>query len=76
MLGFWWVDPLHSMLLLWNECGEDFTVFCYRISSGALVIVHQHAIDAAPQSLRMPRKRAACSTGFASSSTNFTTSRE
>src|SRR5579885_1927318 len=33
------IDPVHSMLLLWNECGEDPFIFCYRIGVGACMLV-------------------------------------
>ena len=29
-----WLAPANMLVLLWQECGENPAVFCYRISVG------------------------------------------
>ena len=43
-----WTGPLGSLGLLWYECREDLSLFCYRISCDALTTVHSRALEFAP----------------------------
>lgn len=74
--GAWWIDPLHSTLLLWNECGEDLMIFCYRISCGAFVLVYKRAANSTRRPARAPRTKSDCSIPSASFFTASTTLRE
>lgn len=74
--GAWWIDPLHSTLLLWNECGEDPMIFCYRISCGAFVLAYRRAANSARLPARTPRTKSDCSISSASFFTASTTLRE
>jgi hypothetical protein len=57
----WWLIHFHSLFLLWHECGEEFAVFCYRISEGVLVSVGQHAVVAIQKRRGEPGTGPACS---------------
>ena len=76
ILGAWWIDPLHSALLVWNECGEDFSIFCYRISRGAFVLAYRRAANSTRMPARRPRTKSDCSTLSVSLYTASTTLRE
>ena len=67
----WWVYSFHSAILLWNECGEDPFIFCYRISQGAFVVVYRRTAARLPS--RPLRTKPDCSTPSASLSTTYTT---
>src|ERR1700753_3715616 len=60
-----WTGPFGSLGLLWYECREDLSLFCYRISCDALTIVHSRALEFAPISQALSqfsqRKSEACS---------------
>lgn len=72
----WWIDPLHSTLLLWNECGEDLPIFCYRISHGAFVLAYKRAANSTRMPARPLRTKSDCSIPSASFFTASTTLRE
>lgn len=74
--GAWWVDPLHATLLLWNECREDLLIFCYRIGSGAFVLVYRRAANTTRRPARTPRTTSDCSIPSVSFFTASTTLRE
>jgi hypothetical protein len=65
-LSSWmWNGPFSSLGLLWYECREDLSLFCYRISCDALAVVHSRALEFAPFSQALStlrqRKSEACS---------------
>lgn len=72
----WWIDPYHSILLLWNECGEDPFIFCYRISQGAFVVVRERANASAQLAFSPLRTKRDCSTSSANFSIASTTLKE
>ena len=48
-LNSWiWAGPFGSLGLLWYECREDLSLFCYRIGCGALTEVRSRALEFAP----------------------------
>lgn len=65
-LNSWvWAGPFGSLGLLWYECREDLSLFCYRIGCGALTEVRSRALEFAPISQALStlsqRKPEACS---------------
>jgi hypothetical protein len=58
---YWWISPFHSLLLLWHQCGEDLGVFCYRITEGAFVRVHERAVVTIQTRRRAPGTGPTCS---------------
>jgi hypothetical protein len=60
-----WKELCQSMGLLWHECGQDFSLFCYRIGYSAVTLMHSRAVELAPVSLGLGkisiRKPHACS---------------
>ena len=42
-----WLAPAGELVLLWHECGQDGTVFCYRITRGAAIWVRSRAAELA-----------------------------
>ena len=49
-------------LLLWHECGEDISIFCYRIGWGTLASVRSRAlVPLAAYSRNFVRMRRPCS---------------
>jgi hypothetical protein len=60
-----WKELCHSMGLLWHECGQDFSLFCYRIGYSAVTLIRSRAVELAPVSLGLARisirKTHACS---------------
>ena len=72
----WYSEPVQSLLLLWHQCGDDFAIFCYRITEGALVTVHQRAIVPLQMRRVAPGKRSSCSSPSGTSSISSTTLRD
>jgi hypothetical protein len=73
------VAAVMTSIVLWNECGEDFGVFCYRIGLGAFATLRSRTLVPVPvstQTLTIARNRAACSNRSAISSTRFMTSKD
>jgi hypothetical protein len=68
------------LLVLWQECGENPALFCYRIGVGAFATARSRALVPVPAwraSFRRPlRTRFACSNPSATCSTRFTTSKD
>ena len=65
-LNSWmWTGPFGSLGLLWYECREDLSLFCYRIGCGALTEFRSRALEFAPVSQALStlsqRKSEACS---------------
>jgi len=67
---YWWIAPVHSLLLLWHQCGEDLGVFCYRITEGAFIRVHERALVTIQTRRGAPGTRPFCSNSSTSSSIN------
>lgn len=65
------------MLVLWQECGENPALFCYRIGVGAFATVRSRALAPVPawraDSGRPVRTRIACSNPSATCSTSSST---
>ena len=65
------------LLVLWQECGENPALFCYRIGVGAFSSVRTRGLVLVPAwrpNLRRPlRNRVACSNPSATCSTSSST---
>lgn len=70
-----WLAPANMLILLWQECGENPAVFCYRISMGAYVTAKSRGFVKLPALQIRQRFSAACSNSSASFSTESTTSK-
>lgn len=58
---------LAFLLVLWQECGENLALFCYRMGLGAFFTVRSRALAGLPvaqSTLRDLRNSAACSNRF------------
>jgi hypothetical protein len=68
---------LLAMGILWQECGQDLGIFCYRIGCGALTAAHSRALALAPVSQAVLRTSArkidACSKPSFTFSARYTT---
>jgi hypothetical protein len=73
------VPSVAVLLVLWQECGENPALFCYRIGVGAFSSVRSRGLVLVPAwrpNLQRPlRNRVACSNPSATCSTPFTTSK-
>ena len=49
-----WKELCQSMGLLWHECGQDFSLFCYRIGYSAVTLMHSRAVELAPIPVTSP----------------------
>ena len=67
--------PANMLVLLWQECGENPAVFCYRISMDAFVTAKSRGFIKLSALQIRQRFSAACSNRSAVFSTNFTTSK-
>lgn len=77
MSRFAFVFPdLAGALLLWEECGENLPIFCYRIGMDAFALARSRAVAFAPLATFDSKLRAwtstACSKPSANSSIAFT----
>ena len=70
-----WLAPANMLVLLWQECGENPAVFCYRISMGAFVTAKSRGFGRLPALKIRQRFSAACSNPSAIFSTDSTTSK-
>jgi len=68
------------LLVLWQECGENPALFCYRIGLGAFATVRSRALVPVPAwraNFRRPsRNRFACLNPSDTCCTRFTTSKD
>ena len=75
-----WKELCQSMGLLWHECGQDFSLFCYRIGYSAVTLMHSRALELAPVSLGLAkisiRKTLACSSSSSIFSVPSTTQKD
>jgi hypothetical protein len=73
MTSLMWLTGLTAYVLLWQECGENPVVFCYRIMWNAMTTVR----DRAPVPVRIsPRTNPACSRTYGTFSRPFTMSKD
>jgi hypothetical protein len=75
-----WKELCQSMGLLWHECGQDFSLFCYRIGYSAVTLMHSRAVELAPVSLGLAKisiwKTQACSIPSSTFSVPSTTQKD
>ena len=68
---------LADFLVLWEECGENLPLFCYRIGMDAFIFARSRAVEFLPLSSIDAKLRTwtstACSKPSANSSIAFTT---
>jgi hypothetical protein len=76
MRRLWYSEPVLSLILLWHQSGDDLALFCYRITEGALMTVHQRAIVPLQMRRRAPGKGIACSNPSAKLSIHSMMSRD
>jgi len=53
----WWLLPVCAIVALWEECGENLAIFCYRIGWKAITQLRVQALVLIPESVR---SEAAC----------------
>jgi hypothetical protein len=53
----WWLLLVCAMVALWEECGENLAIFCYRIGWTAIAKLRVRALLLIPVSVR---SEAAC----------------
>ncbi len=73
MASLVWLTAFSGYVLLWQECGENPAVFCYRIVWDTLKTVPCRALVPVYVS---PRVNPACSRIFGTSSRPFTMSKD
>ncbi len=73
MTSFVWFTAFSSYVLLWQECGENPVVFCYRIVWDALTSVRYRTLVPVYVS---PRINPACSRTYGTFSRLFTMSKD
>ena len=60
-----WISVLTALGFLWQECGQDFGVFCYRIGCNFFTFAHRRALELVPVrhtiNGNLARTNAACS---------------
>lgn len=71
-----WLAPANMLVLIWQECGENPAVFCYRIGMGAYVTAKARGYVRFPALQIRQRFNAACSNPSAIFSIPFTTSKD
>ncbi len=69
----WWFLMVCTMLMLWEECGENPGIFCYRIVWEGTRLLRARALFPIPFFVRT---EAACSNLSFTSYTRFTTLKE
>jgi hypothetical protein len=71
------LPDLAGYLVLWQQCGENLPLFCYRIGMDAFAFARSRAVDFPPLASIDSKLRAwtttACSRPSANSSIAFTT---
>jgi hypothetical protein len=73
MTSLMWLTGLTAYVLLWQECGENPVVFCYRIVWDTLKTVPYRALVPVYVS---PRINPACSRTYGTFSRPFTMSKD
>jgi hypothetical protein len=73
MTSFMWLTGLTAYVVLWQECGENPVVFCYRIVWDTLKTVPYRSLVPVYVS---PRINSACSRTYGTSSKPFTMSKD
>jgi hypothetical protein len=69
----WWLLLVCAVVVLWEECGENLAIFCYRIGWEVISNLRAHALFLIPVSVRT---EAACWNTSATCSTRYMTSKE
>ena len=69
----WWLLLVCAVVVLWEECGENLAIFCYRIGWEVISNLRSRALFLIPVSVRT---EAACWNISATCSTRYTTSKE
>jgi len=69
----WWLLLVCAVVVLWEECGENLAIFCYRIGWEAISNLRARALFLIPVSVRT---EAACWNTSATCSTRYMTSKE
>jgi hypothetical protein len=69
----WWLLLVCAVVVLWQECGENLAIFCYRVLWEAITGLRVRALFPIPVSVRT---EAACWNSSATCSTRYTTSKE
>jgi hypothetical protein len=69
----WWLTVFTTAVVLWQECGENPALFCYRIGWGTFSGLRSRTL--APIRLSA-RNESFCWNPSATCSTRFTTSKE
>jgi len=72
LLSTLWLAACIAYFLLWQECGENPFIFCYRIVWGAFTTVRSRNLAPVPVS---PRTYHACSKPYGAFSNRFTMSK-
>ena len=73
-----WYAVLAGVGLLWQECGYDFGIFCYRIGCGVFGAARERAFQLVPLRATMNpvRTNAACSNRSFTFSAHYTTPKD
>jgi hypothetical protein len=69
----WWLLLVCAVVVLWEECGENLAIFCYRIGWEVISNLRARALFLIPVSVRT---EAACWNTSATCSTRYMTSKE
>jgi hypothetical protein len=69
----WWLLLMCAFVVLWEECGENLAIFCYRIGWETISKLRVHAPFLIPVSVR---SEAACSKPSFTSFVHSTTLKE
>lgn len=72
----WWLASANTLVLLWQECGENPAVFCYRISVGVFTTAKSRGFVSPPAFQIRQRFNAVCSNPSAIFSTPSTMSKD
>jgi len=60
-----WIAVFAPLALMWQECGEDLAIFCYRIGCNVFMFTGRRALALVPVrhtiSEKFARTKAACS---------------
>ena len=57
MRSAWWLLPVVAVVVLWQECGENLAIFCYRIGCEVIANLRVRALFLVPVTVR---SEAAC----------------
>ncbi len=69
----WWLHLMGTEVVLWEECGENPLLFCYRIGMGTFFSLRSRVLVPIPVPVR---NESLCWNPSATYSTLYTTSKE